>query len=115
MHSFSFESSDTDIGREWFYASPARTCTCKRMATKTLTITEEAYERLKAHKRENESFTDTVLRLTDADRDVMRGFGMLADDEGFTEVAGRTRRDLDEAFEKRRKRREPLSNDRDSA
>ena len=81
------------------------------MTTKTLTITEEAYERLKAHKREGESFTDTVLRLTDADQDVMRGFGMLADDEGFAEAAGRTRGDLEDGFAQRRERRERLGDD----
>jgi len=79
------------------------------MPTKTLTITEEAYERLKAHKREDESFTDTVLRLTEAEQDVMRGFGMLADDEGFADAAGRTRDDLDDGFAERRERREERS------
>ncbi|WP_254523162.1 antitoxin VapB family protein [Natrinema caseinilyticum] len=76
------------------------------MATKTLTITEEAYERLKSHKRKGESFTDTVLRLTEGNQDVMRGFGMVADDEGFAEAAGRTRDELEDAFDERRKRRE---------
>lgn len=75
------------------------------MATKSLTITEEAYKRLKAHKREDESFTDTVLRLTEANQDVMDGFGMLADDDGFSEAAGRTREDLEKAFDERRDRR----------
>lgn len=43
------------------------------MGTKTITVTEEAYERLKAHKRENESFTDVIQRL--AGGEFMRGFG----------------------------------------
>ena len=43
------------------------------MDTKTLTISEEAYERLKAHKRDDESFTDTILRLTESEGDVMKG------------------------------------------
>lgn len=34
------------------------------MASKTLTITEAAYERLLAEKRPGESFTDVILRLT---------------------------------------------------
>ncbi|MXV60603.1 hypothetical protein GS429_00655 [Natronorubrum sp. JWXQ-INN-674] len=75
------------------------------MATKTLTITEEAYERLKSHKRKDESFTDTVIRLTESNEDVMKGFGALADDDGFDEAAGRTRDDLDDAFDERRERR----------
>jgi len=85
------------------------------MATKTLTITEEAYEQLKAHKQDGESFTDTVLRLTERDRDVMQGFGMLADDEGFAAAAGRTREELDDALAERRDRRERLGEDQDSA
>jgi len=33
------------------------------MATKTISLDEEAYERLKARKKEGESFSDTVKRL----------------------------------------------------
>lgn len=65
------------------------------MGTKSLTITEEAYERLKEHKREGESFTDTVLRLTGEDRDVMKGFGAMADVDGFREAVEDTRDELD--------------------
>ena len=65
------------------------------MGTKSLTITEEAYERLKEHKRDEESFTETILRLTGSDRDVMKGFGMMSDVEGFREAVEGTRDDLD--------------------
>ena len=65
------------------------------MATKSLTITEEAYERLKAHKREEESFTDTILRLTGSDKDVMKGFGAMRDVEGFRAAVTTTRDELD--------------------
>lgn len=34
------------------------------MGSKTIGLDEEAYERLKAHKREDESFSDTVKRLS---------------------------------------------------
>ncbi|MBI2666776.1 antitoxin VapB family protein [Candidatus Woesearchaeota archaeon] len=34
------------------------------MTTKTLTITEDAYERLAAIKEESESFTDVINRIT---------------------------------------------------
>lgn len=32
------------------------------MATKTLTITEDAYERLAAHKENNDSFSDVIVK-----------------------------------------------------
>jgi predicted CopG family antitoxin len=35
------------------------------MASKNITITEDAYERLTALKREDESFSDLVVRLTE--------------------------------------------------
>ncbi|MFB6176070.1 MAG: antitoxin VapB family protein [Halobaculum sp.] len=65
------------------------------MATKTLTITEEAYERLRAHKRADESFTDTILRLTGTDHDPMDGFGAMRDVDGFREAVEATREELD--------------------
>jgi len=34
------------------------------MATKTISITEEAYERLKSRKSENESFSEVINRMT---------------------------------------------------
>lgn len=65
------------------------------MGTKSLTITEEAYERLKEHKREDESFTDTILRLTGAERDLLKGFGSMTDVTGFREAVEGTRDELD--------------------
>ena len=49
------------------------------MATKTISLSEDAYERLKGMKREGESFSDVVRRLT---RGVeLREFhGVLSDD-----------------------------------
>lgn len=66
------------------------------MGTKSLTITDEAYERLKERKREGESFTDVINRLTGSDRDVMKGFGAMQDVEGFREAVAATRDELDE-------------------
>lgn len=65
------------------------------MATKSLTITDEAYERLKEHKREGESFTDTILRITGRDRDVMKGFGAMQNVDGFREAVETTRDEID--------------------
>lgn len=46
------------------------------MATKTIGIKEEVYDRLAAEKREDESFTETVARLLDETQsDWQRGFG----------------------------------------
>lgn len=70
------------------------------MGTKRLTITEEAYDRLEAHKREDETFTDVIVRLTGGDRDVMKGFGNWAGD-GLGEAVAEREADLDEDFEAR--------------
>lgn len=65
------------------------------MGTKSLTITDEAYDRLKEHQREGESFTETILRLTGADRDPLKGFGAMRDADGFREAVEETRDELD--------------------
>lgn len=53
-----------------------RTC----MATKTLTITEDAYERLFAFKEGNESFSEVIRRLT-AKRRLSDFAGILTNEE----------------------------------
>lgn len=53
------------------------------MGTKTIGLDEEAYERLSAEKREDESFSDVVKRVTEAVRtDWQRGFGKYDDADG---------------------------------
>ncbi|QSG10814.1 RHH/copG family antitoxin [Halapricum desulfuricans] len=75
-----------------------------RRTTKTLTSTEEAYERLRAHKRDDESFTDTILRITGDEGDVMKGFGTMSDSEGFREEVEGVRDELDDDLRKRTER-----------
>src|SRR2546428_5242962 len=47
------------------------------MVTKTISITREAYDRLKARKGPEESFSDVILRLTDR-RPLAESAGCLA-------------------------------------
>lgn len=70
------------------------------MATKTITLTDEAYEQLREMKRGDESFTDVVLRVTDSDRDVMKGFGSWADTD-LREAVETARDKFDNDFEAR--------------
>lgn len=74
------------------------------MGTKSLTITDEAYERLRECKRENESFTDVINRLTGSDRDVMKGFGAMADSDGFRDAVTSARDDFDDDLRERAQR-----------
>ncbi|QSG09017.1 antitoxin VapB family protein [Halapricum desulfuricans] len=50
------------------------------MATKTISLDEEAYERLKARKMEGESFSETVKRLA-GERSWNEVAGILSEDE----------------------------------
>ncbi len=52
------------------------------MASKNIGIREEVYERLKAHKRGNESFSEALDRILDElDSDWRTHAGFLTDDE----------------------------------
>lgn len=48
------------------------------MGTKTIRVREEVYERLRARKRDDESFSDLLDRLTDRKGEFEDGFGALA-------------------------------------
>lgn len=70
------------------------------MATKTITVPEEAHERLKAMKRDDESFSDLLIRLTGVEEDVMAGLGALAG-EDFGRSLEEVREELDDGLEDR--------------
>ena len=63
--------------------------------SKSIRLSEEAYERLAAHKRENETFSDVVLRLA-GERSLLELAGILDDEEANS---------LRDAIEERRARR----------
>lgn len=53
----------------------------QHVGTKTIGLDDEAYERLKAQKREGESFSDTVKRITEeVSADWRRSFGRYAEE-----------------------------------
>lgn len=63
--------------------------------SKSIRLSEEAYERLAAHKREDETFSDVVLRLA-GERSLLDIAGILSDAEADA---------LREAVAERRERR----------
>lgn len=48
--------------------------------TKSIRLSEEAYERLEAHKRDDETFSDVVLRLA-GERSLLDLAGLLSDED----------------------------------
>jgi predicted CopG family antitoxin len=76
------------------------------MGTKTIGIREEVYERLKAQKRDDESFTDTVERLIEeSTADWRESFGTLDATEAadLERVVRRSRRQLGGGISTRQK------------
>ena len=77
------------------------------MATKTISITEEAYERLKMRKEKNESFTDVINKVT-GKRSLLELAGILNDDEAnelrkhIQKIRAASRERLDKVREKLR-------------
>ncbi len=50
------------------------------MATKTITVTEEAYNSLYGLKKEGESFSDVLLRVGEKKKTISSFFGLLSGD-----------------------------------
>lgn len=77
---------------------------CMQMS-KSIRLSEEAYERLEAHKRSDETFSDVVLRLA-GERSVLELAGILSDEE-----ADALERAIDERRDRRRKELEALADE----
>ena len=72
------------------------------MTSKNIGIKEDVYERLKAHKRGNESFSETLDRiLHELDSDWRTNAGFLSDEEAADLEAEVVRglEDVDESFD----------------
>ncbi|MFP4175149.1 MAG: antitoxin VapB family protein [Halobacteriales archaeon] len=72
------------------------------MGTKTVSLSDDAYERLAAEKREGESFSDVVRRLTQG-VDLKEFHGVLSDE---------TADEIEESIERSRRRNEERRADR---
>lgn len=77
-----------------------RKCMFKLMTVKTITITTDAYERLKAVKMDGESFSQTIKRIT-ARPPLISFFGTLSPESGAKlgraiEENRKVRREIDE-------------------
>lgn len=82
------------------------------MGTKTISLADDAYDRLKAEKRENESFSDTVRRLTAGVR-LADYYGVLSDETANEVEAIIAERRL-ERGNTRRKRVEQIADEFDN-
>lgn len=74
------------------------------MGTRTISLKDSAYERLRAAKRPGESFSDVVRRILGAREPSLTEFTRLLDRRAAEEVAEAIRRMRDEDLEVQRRR-----------
>lgn len=72
------------------------------MSTKTISLSEEAYERLKAMKKEKESFTDLIKRLCSGAK--LRDFYGILEEESAEEIEKAIRERREEHRERHEER-----------
>ena len=76
------------------------------MATKTLTITEDAYDRLDALKEDKESFTEVIRRLTSKVH--ITDFAGILTDEETKKVKERIKHEREESTKRMKRTRDLL-------
>jgi|Deesub1362A_J573_1020465.scaffolds.fasta_scaffold00769_12 predicted CopG family antitoxin len=70
------------------------------MATKTISITLEAYERLRREKMEGESFSDVILRLTEKQKmDLTEFAGVWKDADEIEKIILKGRKEFNKNAE----------------
>lgn len=74
------------------------------MPSKTISLTERAYERLAREKRKGESFTDVVLRLTRTEGRSLSDLAGLLDPEAADALAGAIEANRAERLRRRQRR-----------
>lgn len=79
------------------------------MGTKTISLTEEAYERLKAAKKEGESFSDVVNRISPGVR--LEEYWGILDDDAADELRETVAEGRDRRGAVRSERRERIANE----
>jgi predicted CopG family antitoxin len=84
---------DSRAGFKFIYIQVCIHTSEDEMASKTITISEEAYEILKRRKRKNESFTDVIIRLG-SERATIAGLLDRARSKDFESISVETAREM---------------------
>lgn len=71
------------------------------MATKSLSVRNEAYKKLKSFKEEGESFSDVIMKITENKKNFRKGFGSWKDKEDVEETIEEGRKKLDRDLRER--------------